>query len=251
MFDVAQMRTPAGRLFDHGDQPSTESEPTQLILFFSPASRSPTTKHCINVSACMCFTGLAVSLRCRLCCCGRRRRRLCVYGGPMPCGAGRSHPGSQVPRLVVDLAALMGCKVSTEEAKAACRELDRCGEFFWLFCCAFSVLGLNRCGNFLFLFLFLFFCLVTNGNERLKLVLTETNSLVVRREPNTTGRPLMTLPAFNTLVCFLFLLTNAGRNNSVRESTAACRPLMTLLGCNSHWYFKIYPGTWDPLCTKT
>ncbi|CAM9154163.1 unnamed protein product, partial [Laminaria digitata] len=35
---------------------------------------------------------------------------------------------SKVPRLVVDLAALLGCKVSTEEAKAACRELDRCGD---------------------------------------------------------------------------------------------------------------------------
>ena len=76
----------------------------------------------------MCFTGLAVSLSCRLCC----RRRLRVYGGPVAFGAGRLHPGSQVPRLVVDLAALMGCKVSTEEAKAACRELDRCGDFFSL-----------------------------------------------------------------------------------------------------------------------
>ena len=43
--------------------------------------------------------------------------------------AGRSHAGSQVPRLVVDLAALLACKVSTEEAKAACRELNKCGKF--------------------------------------------------------------------------------------------------------------------------
>ena len=66
------------------------------------------------------------------------------------------------------------------------------------------------------------------GHERLKLVLIKTNSLVVRREPTTARRPLMTSPAFNTLVCF-FLLTNGGRfarNNSNRESTAARRQLM-------------------------
>ncbi|CAM9480704.1 unnamed protein product [Pylaiella littoralis] len=35
---------------------------------------------------------------------------------------------SKVPRLAIDLSTRLGCGVSTEQAKAACRELDRCGE---------------------------------------------------------------------------------------------------------------------------
>lgn len=35
---------------------------------------------------------------------------------------------AQVPRLALDLSTRLGRSVSTEEAKAACRELDRCGE---------------------------------------------------------------------------------------------------------------------------
>ena len=61
-----------------------------------------------------------------LCACVRARCLFCRC--LVNCSCGLIWFGLQVPRLVVDLESYVGFRVSADEAKSRCRELDRCGK---------------------------------------------------------------------------------------------------------------------------